>query len=78
MVVFIDSDFWHYNPKRFIMPKTNRVYWKKKIKNNIERDKRVNGHLKNEGWKVVRIWEKDIKKNLEKAVNKILKAVDRI
>jgi len=32
LVVFIDSDFWHCNPKVFIMPKTNIKYWENKIK----------------------------------------------
>jgi len=30
MAVFIDSDFWHYNPKKFIMPATNINYWEKR------------------------------------------------
>ena len=62
LVVFIDSDFWHYNPKIFIMPKTNIKYWKNKIKRNIERDKYVNMELRKTGWKILRFWESDIKK----------------
>jgi DNA mismatch endonuclease (patch repair protein) len=46
LVVFIDSDFWHFNPKYFIMPKTNLHYWKNKINKNVERDKYVNKELK--------------------------------
>jgi DNA mismatch endonuclease (patch repair protein) len=38
IAVFIDSDFWHGNPKRFIMPKTNTDYWGKKIADNKKRD----------------------------------------
>jgi DNA mismatch endonuclease (patch repair protein) len=72
LIVFIDSDFWHYNPKLFIMPKTNVKYWKKKINMNIERDKFVNKELKKLGWKVLRFWESDIKKNPKKIVEKII------
>jgi DNA mismatch endonuclease (patch repair protein) len=32
VIIFIDSDFWHYNPKKFIMPTTNVEYWEKKIR----------------------------------------------
>lgn len=73
VVVFIDSDFWHSNPKRFIMPKTNIDYWLKKIARNKERDKKVTSILKKEGWKVLRVWEYDVKHNTDKCFDKILK-----
>jgi len=76
IVVFIDSDFWHGHKTRFIMPKSNKKYWTEKIKRNILRDKFVNKNLKKEGWKVIRIWVYDIKKNLDKSINKITKALD--
>jgi DNA mismatch endonuclease (patch repair protein) len=73
VIVFIDSDFWHYNTKIFIMPATNVEYWEKKIQRNHERDKLVNKILKKEGWRVLRFWESDIKKNKSKIVDKIIK-----
>lgn len=76
VAVFIDSDFWHGNPKRFIPPKTNVRYWRNKIKRNIERDKSVNLALKKDGWKVIRLWTYDIKLNLDKCIKKILKAIN--
>ena len=77
VVVFVDSDFWHGNSKRFIMPKTNVKYWKKKIDRNRERDKIVNKQLKEEGWIVIRIWEYSIKHKLKLVLKKILKAIDK-
>lgn len=74
-IVFVDSDFWHKHPKRFIMPKSNKKYWKSKIECNVKRDKEVNKQLKKDGWKVIRIWEYDIKHNIDKCVKKILKAI---
>ena len=56
------------------MPKTNIAYWKKKIERNKKRDKEVNKELKKKGWKVIRIWEYDIKNNFELCINEILKA----
>lgn len=76
VVIFIDSDFWHGNRKRFIMPKTNTEYWKNKIERNKKRDKEVNRKLKKEGWKVIRVWEYNIKNNLAKSFNKIERAID--
>ena len=78
LIVFIDSDFWHYNPKKFIMPATNIEYWDKKIQRNIERDKLVNKALRKNGWQVIRFWESDIKKNTNKVVDKIVKYLNKI
>ena len=73
VIVFVDSDFWHYNPKKFIMPASNVEYWEKKIQRNIERDKLVNKTLRKDGWQVIRFWESDIKNDIYKVVNKIVK-----
>ena len=48
-------------------------FWKQKILCNIERDKRVNKELKELGWTVLRYWESDIKKNIDKVIDDILK-----
>jgi DNA mismatch endonuclease (patch repair protein) len=77
VAVFIDSDFWHRHPKRFIMPVTNVEYWSKKIEGNRKRDKLVNASLRKNGWKVIRLWEYDIKHNFEKSLQKILNAIDK-
>lgn len=75
--VFIDSDFWHVHPRRFIMPKSNRRYWKGKIRRNKERDEEVNKKLKEIGWKVIRIWEYDVKHNTDKCIEKINEVINR-
>ena len=66
LVIFADSEFWH--GKQLLagkhIPKTNTEYWVNKIKRNIERDKEVNEELKKQGWKILRFWEIDIKKNV--------------
>ena len=72
VVVFIDSEFWHGHPTKFIMPKSNLAYWKKKIAGNRARDKKVNALLKKNRWKVMRFWEADVKKKTEACVNKLL------
>nr|MBN2277745.1 very short patch repair endonuclease [candidate division Zixibacteria bacterium] len=77
VVIFIDSDFWHGHPKRGILPKSNKDYWHKKIERNRERDKQVNKALRKEGWRVIRIWEYDIKKNPAKCITRICKAISK-
>ncbi len=78
VIVFVDSDFWHGHPKRFIMPKSNLEYWKKKLDRNKKRDKEVNKILEKNGYKVIRVWEHDVKKRFNKAMNRILRAIDRL
>jgi DNA mismatch endonuclease (patch repair protein) len=73
IAVFVDSDFWHGHKTRFVMPKTNKDYWAKKIANNKKRDREVNKTLKTTDWRVIRLWEYDILKNPQKCVNRILK-----
>lgn len=77
VAVFIDSDFWHGHPKRFIMPVTNYEYWSNKIARNKERDMQVTRELRSKGWKVIRLWEYDIKHNFEKIFRIILKAIGK-
>ena len=77
IVIFIDSDFWHGHPKRFIMPVTNCKYWKDKIDNNRARDKSVNRRLRKEGWTVLRVWEYDVKNNLDRVLYRILSIINK-
>jgi DNA mismatch endonuclease Vsr len=57
VVVFVDGDFWHGNPRCYRLPKSNVEYWKKKIEGNRARDKEITRTLKRLGWRVIRIWE---------------------
>ena len=77
VIVFIDSDFWHKHPKRFIMPKTNIEYWSKKINHNVERDLFVTKSLADQGWKVIRLWEYDIMHNIDRCMKIILESIDK-
>lgn len=76
IAVFVDGEFWHgyrwKEKKRKI--KANRAYWIPKIERNIARDKTANRKLRKEGWLVLRFWEKDIKKDLKKCVQKTIEA----
>ena len=77
VAVFIDSDFWHGHPKRFIMPATNFEYWSNKIARNKKRDKQVTKELRSKGWTVIRLWEYDVKHNFEKSIKIILRTIDK-
>lgn len=72
IAIFVDGCFWHKCPVCFQEPATRKEFWMKKIQSNIDRDKKVNEQLKCDGWTVIRIWEHEIKKEPEEAVQKII------
>jgi len=62
IAVFTDGCFWHGHNCRNVIPKQNQIYWDKKRKRNIGRDKYISKKLERRGWKVLRLWECDITK----------------
>ncbi len=74
-VIFIDSCFWHNCPRHGYLPKSNLKYWKKKIEQNKQRDKTVNRYYKKIGWTATRIWEHEIKNDLNRAIKKLTKSM---
>ena len=84
VAVFCDGDFWHGNNWRIRGHKkleddlkTNKQFWINKIKNNINRDKRVNIKLKKKKWRVLRFWESDIKQNTLKYALRVKNIIER-
>ena len=72
--VFIDSEFWHGRDyERIVKNRSPDDYWVKKIARNIERDIQVRKALVEKGWKVLVIWESDIKRKRtrEESLNSI-------
>lgn len=62
-VVFIDGCFWHghENCRYFRLPKSNVDFWRQKIALNIARDYVANVDLRLAGWRVIRVWECDVR-----------------
>lgn len=57
VAVFHDGCYWHGCPEHGVQPRTNSAYWAKKIRGNVERDRRNDAALLAAGWTVVRVWE---------------------
>lgn len=78
IAIFCDSEFFHgydwENRKHDF--KSNQEFWIPKIERNMERDKEVTAALEEQGWKVVRFWGKDIKKNTNDCVDTIIKIIE--
>jgi len=71
-VIFLDSCFWHGCKKHGNQPKSNQKYWINKLARNKKRDKQVNRFYKKEGWRVIRIWEHEVKHKEINNLNKYL------
>lgn len=73
IAIFCDGEFWHgkdwINKKNKIT--VNQTYWHRKIEKNIQRDIVINKSLTENGWIVVRLWDKEIKSNLSMCLKKI-------
>jgi DNA mismatch endonuclease (patch repair protein) len=61
LAVFVDGCFWHGCPKHGRTPKSNLSFWVPKLAANRKRDRIVNSQLKRTGWRVVRIWEHELR-----------------
>lgn len=61
VAVFVDGCFWHGCPTHCRRPAGNAAYWSAKIQRNQARDARVTSELTASGWRVVRLWEHDVR-----------------
>lgn len=77
--IFVNGCFWHKheNCKYFVWPANNAEFWKEKINGNVERDKRNQRLLESSGWKVLIVWECELKKAKQAETLENLEAVIR-
>lgn len=71
LAIFVDGCFWHGCRVCAYHPDTNAEFWEAKISANVERDRRVARELRGAGWRVLRIWEHELRKNPRGAVGKV-------
>lgn len=62
-VIFVNGCFWHghENCKCFKIPATRTEWWKEKIEGNIKNDVKKHALLRDAGYKVIVIWECEVK-----------------
>lgn len=68
VVIFVDGCFWHGCPEcSRPLPKSNSEYWRQKIARNSERDEVNTRLLEDDHWRVIRLWEHEIKNPVARA-----------
>ncbi|MCX5118571.1 very short patch repair endonuclease [Micromonospora sp. NBC_00362] len=73
VAAFVDGCFWHgcpqHGPSRFKGPNAER--WAMKIATNRARDQRVDAELNEAGWRVVRVWECEVRRGVGEAARRV-------
>ena len=74
--IFIHGCFWHRHPgcRYSYHPKSRQEYWEPKIRRNVERDQTNKEQLQDLGWKVLTVWEYEMKKKAFEATMSNLKS----
>lgn len=74
-VIFVNGCFWHGHEgcRYFVWPKSNTEYWHLKIKRNIERDEQTYILLQKIGWRVLIVWECELKREKRDDTLQLLK-----
>jgi DNA mismatch endonuclease (patch repair protein) len=74
VAVFVDSSWWHGHPSRWT-PGRHPKGWDEKIARNKARDVEVTESLRRDGWTVLRIWDFELKRDLDACVDRVRSAV---
>lgn len=74
--MFVDGAFWHGHPSRFKPGRSGR-YWDGKIAGNVRRDREVDELLLGQGWAVLRVWDFEVRTDLEGVVDRVERTLAR-
>lgn len=79
VAVFVDGCFWHGHNCRNTKPSDNAEYWQKKRERNMKHDREVTASFEKRGWRVIRIWECELKrKNISKALERLCNTLNSV
>jgi len=77
-VIFVHGCFWHgHSCPAFKWPKSNKAFWKRKIKRNIQVDANSITELRRQGWRVLTIWECAIRGKQAIGIDTVAKLTSR-
>lgn len=75
VVVFVHGCFWHaHSCRKGTLPKSRVEFWVLKIGKNQKRDRRNRRELQALGWRVVAVWECELR-NMERLERKLLRII---
>ncbi len=76
-VIFVHGCFWHRHQgcKYATSPSTNVEYWERKFEKNVENDGNHIAELKSHGWKVLVVWECDVKHRFKDVMEDLVRKI---
>lgn len=77
-VIFVHGCFWHWHPgcKDAATPKTRTEFWLDKFEKNVANDRIHREALEAAGWKVITLWECDIKKRFDETMDRVVRELN--
>jgi DNA mismatch endonuclease (patch repair protein) len=69
VAVFVDGAFWHGHPDHYWGQ--SGQFWDEKIERNRQRDLAVDAELMEAGWRIVRLWDFEVEKDISTCVDRI-------
>jgi len=61
LAVFVQGCWWHGCPEHYRPPQTHAAFWKRKLERNREKDRLDRLELESMGWRVLEVWEHELK-----------------
>ena len=77
-VIFVHGCFWHRHPgcKDAATPKTRTEFWLDKFEKNVANDRAHYEALEADGWKVITLWECDLKKRFDETMEQVVRELN--
>ena len=73
-VIFVHGCFWHsHGCANSDVPRTRRAFWKEKLSTNRSRDKKMSLSLRKLGWRVVVVWECELRAHPDRTLTRSVK-----
>ena len=78
LAVFVHGCFWHGCPDHYSAPKSNAIFWRRKLEKNRYRDAAVRDQLFAEGWVVLQFWEHEVEEDPILCATEIASTLDKL
>lgn len=77
LAIFVNGCFWHRCPKcQMPLPRTHTEFWERKFEANRRRDVAKRSALRRAGWKVLTLWECEIRGSPARSTDRVLGALE--
>ena len=77
LALYVDGCFWHGCPEHYVRPRSSTSFWDDKLIENVNRDRNQTLKLLSNGWTVIRVWEHQVREDLELVAASVFKAIKR-